>query len=66
MVDTNLLLNLLEQIPAEDITVRGLSYKTKIDRRTVKKYIEVALKIQNMKKIIKSQTGLRFFIKKEQ
>lgn len=65
MADTDLLLNLLEQIPAESISVRGLSYKTKIDRRTIKKYINVALAIQNMRKIVKLQDGFRVLVRKE-
>lgn len=65
MVDTDLLLNLLEQIPTENVSVRGLSYKTKIDRRTIRKYLEIATKIQQMPKISTIQKGLRIFIRKD-
>jgi len=65
MVDTNLLLNFLEQIPTQNISVRGLSYKTKIDRRTIKHYFDIIIKIQEASRIVKDQNGLRTYFRKE-
>ena len=54
---------LLESIPEEGVSVHQLSYRTGLDYRSIKKYLELIVEIQKRKPISKTQDGLRLFFK---
>ncbi|VVB59865.1 Uncharacterised protein [uncultured archaeon] len=65
MVANDLLMKLLEYIPAEGVSVHQLTCRTRLDHRTIKKYIDLIIAIQNRKKIYKEQVGLRVLVRRE-
>jgi hypothetical protein len=65
MVSNELMLKLLELIPEESVSVHYLTCKTCLDHRTVKKYLELIMKIQSSKKICMERSGLRILVRKE-
>lgn len=65
MVAHQLILKLLDMITDEDITVHQLMCKTGVDRRTIREYLELIIKIQSSGKIVKKLNGLRVIVKKE-
>lgn len=64
-VDDNLLVKLLELIPNENISVHQLSCKTSIDHRTIKKYIQLIVYVQNSRKLRVETVGLRVLVRRE-
>ena len=65
MVSNDLMLKLLEMIPSEGISVHQLTCKTCLDHRTIKKYLDLIITIQEAKKIRKEQVGLRVLVRRE-
>ncbi|MFH1471766.1 MAG: hypothetical protein ABIF85_02615 [Nanoarchaeota archaeon] len=59
------MMKLLEYIPEEGVSVHQLTCKTYLDHRTIKKYIDLIIAIQNRKKIYKDQVGLRVLVRRE-
>ncbi|MBI5229597.1 hypothetical protein HY991_05785 [Candidatus Micrarchaeota archaeon] len=49
---------ILDAIPEEGVTVHKIVYRTGLDHRTVKKYLELMIAIQKTKAIVKEQAGL--------
>jgi len=65
MVANDLMLKLLELIPEESVSVHQLTCKTGLDHRTIKKYLDLIIAIQESKKIRKEQVGLRVLVRRE-
>jgi hypothetical protein len=65
MVVNDLMMKLLEYIPEKGVSVHQLTCKTRLDHRTIKKYIDLIIAIQNLKKIYKEQVGLRVLVRRE-
>ncbi len=65
MVANDLMLKLLELIPEESVSVHQLTCKTGLDHRTIKKYLDLIITIQDWKKIRKEQVGLRVLVRRE-
>ncbi|MBI5036997.1 hypothetical protein HZC09_06685 [Candidatus Micrarchaeota archaeon] len=65
MVSNELIFKLLEWIPEEGISVHQLTCKSGLDHRTIKKYLDLIIKIQEAKKIREEQAGLRILVKRE-
>ncbi|VVC03600.1 Uncharacterised protein [Candidatus Burarchaeum australiense] len=65
MVSNDLMLKMLELIPEEGISVHQLTCITCLDHRTIKKYLDLIIRIQESKKIRKEQTGLRVVVRRE-
>jgi hypothetical protein len=64
-VDENLMLKLLDLIPSESVSVHQLCCKTGIDHRTIKKYIQLIVYVQNSRKLRVETVGLRVLVKRE-
>lgn len=57
--------NLIEVVPQDEgLSVHQLVLRTGLDPRTVVKYLDIIMDIQNMPKIEKRQVGLRILIQK--
>jgi len=65
-VDENLMVKLLELIPNESTSVHQLCCKTGIDHRTIKKYIQLIVKVQNSPRLKLETVGLRVLVRREQ
>ena len=65
MVAQDLFVKLLDLIPEERVSVHQLTCKTGLDHRTIKKYLDLIIQIQNSKKIVKEQVGLRILVRRE-
>jgi len=65
MVASDLMHKLLELIPEESVSVHQLTCKTGLDHRTIKKYLDLIISIQEAKKIRKEQVGLRVLVRRE-
>ena len=65
MVAQDLFVKLLDLIPEERVSVHQLTCKTGLDHRTIKKYLDLIIQIQNSKKIVKEQVGLRVLVRRE-
>jgi transcriptional antiterminator len=65
MVAQDLLVKLLDLIPEDHVSVHQLTCKTGLDHRTIKKYLDLIIQIQNSKKIVKEQVGLRVLVRRE-
>ena len=65
MVANDQMLKLLELIPEESVSVHQLTCKTGLDHRTIKKYLDLIIAIQESKKIRKEQVGLRVLVRRE-
>jgi len=65
MVANDLMLKLLELVPEESVSVHQLTCKTGLDHRTIKKYLDLIIAIQESKKIRKEQVGLRVLVRRE-
>jgi len=55
---------LSEEIREEPLTVHQLVCRTGLDNRTIKKYLNLLIDIQNMPKIVKEEVGLRVTVRK--
>ena len=64
-VDENLLVKLLDLIPNENTSVHQLCCKTGIDHRTIKKYIQLIVYVQNSRKLRVETVGLRVLVRRE-
>ena len=64
-VDENLMLKLLDLITSESVSVHQLCCKTGIDHRTIKKYIQLIVYVQNSRKLRVETVGLRVLVKRE-
>ena len=64
-VDENLMVKLLELIPKENTSVHQLCCKTSIDHRTIKKYVQLILYIQNSQRLKIETVGLRVLVRRE-
>jgi len=64
-VDENLLVKLLDLIPGESTSVHQLCCKTGIDHRTIKKYIQLIVYVQNSRKLRVETVGLRVLVRRE-
>ena len=59
-------LKVLTLIPQEEsVSVHKLTCQTGFDHRTVEKYVDLIIEIQNSQKIRKVQEGFRILLKKE-
>ncbi len=64
-VDENLLVKLLDLIPNENTSVHQLCCKTSIDHRTIKKYIQLIVYVQNSPRLKLETIGLRVLVRRE-
>lgn len=64
-VDENLLVKLLDLIPNENTSVHQLCCKTGIDHRTIKKYIQLIVHVQNSPRLKLETVGLRVLVRKD-
>ncbi|HIG98641.1 TPA: hypothetical protein HA231_04425 [Candidatus Woesearchaeota archaeon] len=64
-VDENLMVKLLDLIPNENTSVHQLCCKTGIDHRTIKKYIQLIVHVQNSPRLKLEIVGLRVLVRKE-
>ena len=64
-VDENLIVKLLDSIPAKNMSIRQLSYKSGINRRTVRKYVHLIVQVQNSPRLKLETVGLRVFVRRE-
>ena len=64
-VEDNLMLQLLEIIPEESMSVHQISCKTGWDHRTIKKYVKLIIAVQNAPKVKMEIVGFRILVKKE-
>ena len=65
MVCNDLMMKLLDFISEDGVSVHQLTCRTGLDHRTIKKYIDLMITIQNWKKIYKEQSGLRVLVRRE-
>ena len=64
-MEARFLMQVLESIPeGQPVSLHHLTCKSGLDHRTIKKYLEVILKIQNCHKVVKEYVGMRVFVKK--
>lgn len=59
------MLKVLDAIPEEPVSIYQLSRNVDIDRRTIKKYLDLIITIQGAKRIHKDCFGLRILVKRE-
>ena len=64
-VDENLIVKLLDFIPAKAISFRQLSWKSGMDRGTVRKYVRLIAHIQDSPRVRLETAGLRVLVSKE-
>ena len=64
-VDENLIVKLFDFIPAKGMSFRQLSYKSGMDRGTVRKYVRLIVEIQNSPRLKLDIDGLRVLVKRE-
>jgi len=64
-VDENLMVKLLDLIPSESTSVHQLCCKTSIDHRTIKKYIQLIVYVQNSPRLKIETVGLRVLVRRE-
>ena len=64
-VDENLMVKFLELIPEKSISVHQLCCKTGMDHRTIKKYLELIIHVQNSPRLKMETVGLRVLVRKE-
>ena len=64
-VDENLMTKLLDYVPEKNISVRQLAYRSGLNRRTVRKYVHLWVKVQNSPKVRLETVGLRVFVRRE-
>jgi len=56
----------MENIPDDKpITIHQLTCKSGLHHRTIRKYIDAIIAIQDDRKVVKSQVGLRILVKRE-
>lgn len=65
MVAHQLILKMLDLITEEDVSVNQLMCKTGVDRRTIRSYLDLIIRIQSAGKIVKEVDGLRVTVKKQ-
>jgi broad-specificity NMP kinase len=64
-VDENLMVKLLDMIPSESVSVHQLCCKTGIDHRTIKKYVQLIIRVQNSPRLKMETVGLRVLVRME-
>ena len=64
-VDENLMMKLLEMIPEQNMSVHQICCRTGIDHRTVKKYIQLIIHVQNSQRLKLETVGLRVLVRRE-
>lgn len=64
-VDENLIVKLLDFVPAKAISFRQLACRSHVDRGTVRKYIRLIVDIQNSPRLKLETVGLRLLVSKE-
>jgi hypothetical protein len=64
-IDGNVLVKLFELIPLENTSVHQICCKTGMDHRTVKKYLQLILYIQNSQRLKIETVGLRVLVRRE-
>ena len=66
VLENNRVLKVLTLIPQEEtVSVHKLTRQTGFDHRTIEKYVNLIIAIQNSRKISKIQEGFRIVLKKE-
>lgn len=66
VMEESLVMKLIEHIPEnQPISVHQLTCRSGLDHRTIKKYLGLIMEIQDARRVVKTQVGLRFMIKKE-
>ena len=55
---------LFDAISDEGVSVHQIVCRTGLDHRTVKKYVDLVIELQNAPKIIKQSVGLRVMVRK--
>jgi len=66
LVGESLVMKLMEYIPEDrPVTVHQLTCRSGLDHRTIKKYLNLIMDIQEARKVITEQVGLRVVVKKE-
>lgn len=61
-----LVMRVMENIPDDKpITIHQLTCKSGLHHRTIRKYIDAIIAIQDDRKVVKSQIGLRVMVKRE-
>jgi len=64
-VDENLIVKLLDFVPAKAVSFRQLAWKSGMDRGTVRKYVRLIVHIQNSPRLKLETVGLRLLVSKE-
>ena len=65
MEDT-MMMKLLESIPdGEPVTLHTLTCRSGLNYRTIRRYLEVIMEIQNMHRVVREVNGMRVLVKKE-
>ena len=62
----SLLLKLIENIPEnEPVSVHQLTCKSGLNYRTIRKYLGLISEIQEARRVVREQIGLRIYVRKE-
>ncbi len=65
-VEEHILKRLLNSIPDdEDVSLRRLTSISGLNYRTITKYLELIVAIQDANKVVIKPKGMRFFVKKD-
>ena len=64
-IDDNPIVKLLEMVSEKDMTVHQLCCKASSDYRTIKKYIQLIVHVQNSPRLKLETVGLRVLVRKE-
>ena len=64
-IDDNPIVKLLEMVSEKDMTVHQLCCKTSSDYRTIKKYLNLIVYIQNSRKLKMEHDSLRVIVRLE-
>jgi len=64
-MDVNLFARLLGFIPAKNMTIGQLSRRSGINRKTVRRYINLIVHVQNSPRLELETVGMRVFVRRE-
>ncbi|VVC03114.1 Uncharacterised protein [Candidatus Bilamarchaeum dharawalense] len=65
LVNIEIMMTLLEMITEEPVSVHKMVYRTKLNSRTIVKYLLIVELAQNTKRIVKEMKGSRVYFRKE-
>ena len=64
-INENLMVKLLERMPNEHTSVHKLCYMTGMDHRTIKKYVQLIILVQDSPRLRLEIVGFRVLVRKE-